>query len=213
MLAAGGAAIQPGPGTAQHSRREFSARPKPSALVERYGLAGRKVLLTVSRLSDAEKYKGHDRVIHGAAEGPRAAPGGALSHRRDGDDEPRLRALVGRMSLASTCTLPAASPGQSSSITPALPTCRDALDGRGIRHRILEAAASGCTFIGGNADGSLDALREGRSARPSIPWTWGDTTAVCRAPDAPRGRSRARGCVLGANFSSHVAALAGEIAP
>lgn len=41
----------------------FAAGPKSPALVNRYGLAGRRVLMTVARLSHAERYKGVDEVI------------------------------------------------------------------------------------------------------------------------------------------------------
>jgi hypothetical protein len=42
---------------------EFQPGPKPKALIERYGLAGKKILLTISRISTSDRNKGHDRVI------------------------------------------------------------------------------------------------------------------------------------------------------
>jgi hypothetical protein len=41
----------------------FTPGPKPAHLIQRYGLIGKRVLLTVGRLASAERYKGHDRVI------------------------------------------------------------------------------------------------------------------------------------------------------
>ena len=43
--------------------KEFQPGPKPEALIERYGLAGKKILLTVSRISIFDQFKGRDLVI------------------------------------------------------------------------------------------------------------------------------------------------------
>ena len=42
---------------------KFTPGPKDSALLARYGLQDRTVLLTVARLSAQEKYKGHDQIL------------------------------------------------------------------------------------------------------------------------------------------------------
>jgi phosphatidylinositol alpha-1,6-mannosyltransferase len=41
----------------------YGVRPKRSDLVERFGLRGKRVLLTVGRLAGAERYKGFDEVM------------------------------------------------------------------------------------------------------------------------------------------------------
>ena len=41
----------------------YAPGPRPLHLVERYGLHGRRVLMTVSRLAQSERYKGQDRVL------------------------------------------------------------------------------------------------------------------------------------------------------
>ena len=46
----------------------FHPGPKPEALLSRAGLTGKTVLLTVSRLAAAERYKGHDGVIRALAQ-------------------------------------------------------------------------------------------------------------------------------------------------
>ena len=42
---------------------QFRPGPKPDYLLDRHAAHGKKVLMTVSRLSSLERYKGHDRVI------------------------------------------------------------------------------------------------------------------------------------------------------
>src|SRR5262249_33742951 len=41
----------------------FQPGPKPDYLMDRHDARGKKVLLTVSRLADSDRYKGHDRII------------------------------------------------------------------------------------------------------------------------------------------------------
>ena len=54
---------------------QYQPGPKPGYLLERHAAGGKKVLMTVSRLSSLERYKGHDRVI-------RALPRVREQHRR-----------------------------------------------------------------------------------------------------------------------------------
>jgi phosphatidylinositol alpha-1,6-mannosyltransferase len=45
------------------SLSKFSPGPKPVRLLERYGLSGRRVIMTLARLSASERYKGIDEVL------------------------------------------------------------------------------------------------------------------------------------------------------
>jgi phosphatidyl-myo-inositol dimannoside synthase len=78
----------------------FTPGERPRSLAARYGLEGRRVALTVGRLSAAEQYKGHDRVL-------RALP--AVLQRvkdlsylivGDGDDRSRLQALASSLGIS-----------------------------------------------------------------------------------------------------------------
>src|SRR5262249_5814299 len=63
-------------------------------LIARHGLAGRRVILTVGRLSASERYKGHDRVI-GALPGILArVPDAVYLIVGSGEDRPRLEQLA-----------------------------------------------------------------------------------------------------------------------
>ena len=70
----------------------FGPGPKSDALLDRYGLRGRTVLLTVARLSGAERYKGHDQMLAALPELAHAYPDLAYLIVGTGDDLPRLRA-------------------------------------------------------------------------------------------------------------------------
>jgi phosphatidylinositol alpha-1,6-mannosyltransferase len=137
----------------------FQPGPKPDYLLDRYQLRGQKILLTVSRLSRWDTYKGHDRVI-------RVLPRLLINH-------PELIYLVigsgdGRSQLEDFC----AQTGVENKVrfigevpTAELPDHFRLADvfvmpstGEGFGIVFLEAIASGIRVIGGNADGSVDAL-------------------------------------------------------
>lgn len=147
-------------------RAGFAPRPRRAELVERHGLAGRRVVTTVGRLAGAERYKGHDRLI-------RALPG-ILARRSDaaylivgsGDDEPRLRALAQAAGVARHVVFAGEVAADE------LPDYFALADvfampstGEGFGIVFLEAAACGLPVIGGNADGSRDALADGAIGR------------------------------------------------
>jgi len=148
----------------------FQPGPKSVALLDRYNLHGKKVLMTVSRLSAKERYKGHDRVIQ-------ALPGILADHPDtiyvvigDGDDRARLELLAGNLAIAdkvrflgyiSAEDMPDHFRLADVFVMPS--TC----EGFGIV--FLEAMASGIDVIAGNRDGSLDAVCDGLVGRAVDP--------------------------------------------
>ena len=74
----------------------FHPGPKPAGLLARHGLTGKTVLLTVSRLAAAERYKGHDRVIRALAQLLPTHPDLVYVIAGDGDDRHHLEELAGR---------------------------------------------------------------------------------------------------------------------
>ena len=192
---------------------KFAPGPKPATLCERYGLAGKKVLLTVSRLATSERYKGHDLVIKALPKILQQHPGVLYLIVGDGDDEPRLRALVASMDLIAHVRFAGGVAGSE------LAEHYRAADvfvmpstGEGFGIVFLEAAASGLHVIGGNVDGSLDALRNGTVGEPIDPRdTNAIAAAVCRALEAPTPPNPSSVEAFSqSHFSHHVAALAEE---
>jgi phosphatidyl-myo-inositol dimannoside synthase len=140
----------------------FSPGPKPDALLERYQLRGRKVLLTVSRLAASERYKGHDRVIHAVAELRRAHPDIVYVVAGDGDDRLRLEQLACELGVAEQVRFIGYVPDRE---LPDLYRTADVFimpsTGEGFGIVFLQALASGIPVIGGESDGSRDPLRDG----------------------------------------------------
>lgn len=194
---------------------DFAPRTRNPALTMRHGLAGKKVILTVGRLAIAERYKGHDRII-------RAMPS-VLAHVPDtvylivgsGDDKKRLQQLADETGVASRVIFA----GQvadtelpdyfASAHVFAMPST-----GEGFGIAFLEAAATGLSVVGGNRDGSLDALGDGVIGRAVDPDSSEDL--VDALIEALLGRGQAapenvqRFCA--SNFSTHVDHLVQSIA-
>jgi phosphatidylinositol alpha-1,6-mannosyltransferase len=179
---------------------------KSDALLDRFCLRGKRVLLTVSRLDPNERRKGHDRVIKALPAIVTAVPNAVYLIAGHGADRTRLEALAQNLGVANSVVFAGkVAPDE----LPQLYRLADlfvmpsAQEGFGIV--FLEAAASGLRAIGGNADGSIDALADGAIGTAIDP---NDSEALVRAvkngldgggPD-PFGVGRFRF----ENFSGHV---------
>lgn len=140
----------------------FTTGPKSDEVIGRYDLYGRKVVLTVGRLSSGERYKGHDRVIRLLPELRPLVPDIAYVVAGDGDDRKRLASLARDLQVGDLVRFIGAVPDRE---LPALYRTADLFampsTGEGFGIAFLEAAASGLPVIGGSRDGSVDALRDG----------------------------------------------------
>ena len=193
---------------------DFRPGRKPEHLVARYGVASRKLIVTVSRISAAERYKGHDRVITVMPRIREQHPEALYLIVGDGDDLPRLRAL-------------AADAGQQDHVVFAGRIPADELAdhyrladvfvmpsaGEGFGIVFLEAAASGVPVIGGRTGGSWDALREGVLGDAVDPEDLDELAhAICAA--LSRSRPVDASAVDAFRFDkyrAHVESLAGEL--
>jgi glycosyltransferase involved in cell wall biosynthesis len=142
----------------------FCVSPRPEGLAKRYGLQpGERVVLSVARLSAADGYKGHDRVILAL---PRiresCGPVRFLLAGR-GDDRPRLEALARDAGVKDAVTftgfLPDSELADHYRLADvfAMPS-----RGEGFGVVFLEAMSCGTPVLAGNRDGSVDALDGGR---------------------------------------------------
>ena len=78
----------------------YGPGPKRDDLLTRYGLQERTILLTLSRLSADEQYKGHDEVLEVLPDLAKEVPDIAYLICGDGDDRPRLEAKAHRLGVA-----------------------------------------------------------------------------------------------------------------
>jgi phosphatidylinositol alpha-1,6-mannosyltransferase len=140
----------------------YAPGPKPAHILERYGLRGKRLLLTVSRISVEERYKGHDRVLAVMPDLLRSFPDLRYVIAGDGNGREQLQDLVRERGLGShvICI------GRVSDAD--LPDLYRAADvfvmpstGEGFGIVFLEAMRSGIPVVGGNGDGSMDPLRDG----------------------------------------------------
>jgi phosphatidyl-myo-inositol dimannoside synthase len=137
----------------------FTPGPKPVHLLRRYGLQGKRVLLTVGRISRHDRAKGHDRVIRALPELRARFPDLAYVIAGDGDDRQRLEALACERGVADITRfvghVPEAELVDHYRMADlfVMPSTKE---GFGIV--FLEAMACGVPAIGGDADGSVDPL-------------------------------------------------------
>jgi len=135
---------------------------KSAALLDRYGLRGKRVLLTVGRLDPLERRKGHDKIIEVLPEVAKTNADVVYLVVGEGKDQTRLEALARQLGVEKMVLF-------AGRIEPdGLPELYRLADlfvmpstQEGFGIVFLEAAASGVRAIGGNADGSIDALADG----------------------------------------------------
>lgn len=198
----------------------FTARPasSPSAgavLRTKLSLDGHRIILTVGRLSEAERYKGHDRVIAALPSILARQPDAIYLVVGEGNDQSRLAGLANVGGLADKVVFTGAvSPDALMSYFALADVFAMPSTGEGFGIVFLEAAAHGMPVVGGNRDGSVDALANGHIGRLIDPC---DTNALADAiVDALAGRQPADPA-SGArfafhNFENHVARLVETLA-
>lgn len=131
-------------------------------LKARYGLAGRKVILTVSRIDRGDRYKGHEKVLTLLPRLLQSHPGLMYVIVGDGEDRGRLESVAAHLSVSASVRFTGKISREDLrdyyrlADLFVMPSTKE---GFGIV--FLEAAAFGLPVIGGNADGSTDALADG----------------------------------------------------
>lgn len=133
-----------------------------SALRALWGLEGKLVMLTVSRMDASERYKGHDRVIAALAhllargldviyvvvgEGDDRARIESLAREKGVADRVHFKGAIGRRELIEACRM------ADLFVMPST--------GEGFGIAFLEAMASGTPAVGLNVAGARDALADG----------------------------------------------------
>lgn len=153
----------------------YGLAPPRADLVDRYRLTGRKVVLTLARLSSSERYKGVDELLELLPGLLAVEPTLAYVVVGDGDDLPRLQTKAQVLGVAGCVTFTGYVPEDDKADHLRLADVF-ALPGRGEGFGIvyLEALACGVPVVGSCLDGSREALREGllgELANPDEPAT------------------------------------------
>lgn len=139
---------------------QYGIRPRRPDLVARYGLAGKRVLLTVGRLAGQERYKGFDEVLEVLGDLPGdvvyVIAGG-------GTDAPRLRQRAVDLGVAARVIITGLFPEDEKcdlynlADVYVMPSRAE-----GFGFVFLEAMASGLPVVASKYDGGRDALLDGR---------------------------------------------------
>jgi phosphatidyl-myo-inositol dimannoside synthase len=141
----------------------YGIAPQRSDLVAQYGLAGRKVIMTLARLAGYERYKGIDEILE-------ALPALLKQDERltymvlgDGDDQSRLEAKAKALGISTNVIFAGFIKEEDKADYLRLADVF-ALPGRGEGFGIvyLEAMACGVPVVGSFLDGSREALRDGQ---------------------------------------------------
>jgi glycosyltransferase involved in cell wall biosynthesis len=149
------------PNTFDESR--YQPGEKPRHLMQRLGIQpGQKVMLTVSRLSASERYKGHDMVLCALARLSEVEPGLCYIIAGEGEYKKSLMQMAAELGVSDRVYFPGFIP--SAELPDYYRLCDlfimpSTKEGFGIV--FMEAMAAGKPVIGGNVDGSADALADG----------------------------------------------------
>ncbi|HYR29849.1 MAG TPA: glycosyltransferase family 4 protein [Thermoanaerobaculia bacterium] len=139
---------------------QYSIRPKRDDLVQRYGLAGKQVLLTVGRLAGEDRSKGFDEVLEVLPQLPEDV---VYMIAGGGHDLPRLRDKAQSLGVGERVIFTGLFP---ESEKPDLYNLADVYvmpsRGEGFGFVFLEALASGLPVIGSKVDGGREALLDGK---------------------------------------------------
>lgn len=150
------------PNTFDASR--FQIAPKPPYLLKRYGITAENlIILTVARLDSSEQYKGYDKIIQALPQIRRQIPNVHYILVGKGSDRARIEQLIAQLNLQESVTLAGFIPDEELSDHYnlcdifAMPS-----KGEGFGIVYLEALACGKPTIGGDRDGAIDALCQGK---------------------------------------------------
>jgi phosphatidyl-myo-inositol dimannoside synthase len=139
---------------------------KSAKLLKRYNLTSQQpVLFTLTRLSSTELYKGYDLVIEILPELIKKYPliHYLLAGKADVKEKERLQELIAKNNLSQYVTLLGFLPDEELSehfLLADVFVMPSRKEGFGLV--FIEAAACGCKVIGGNQDGTTDALLNGQ---------------------------------------------------
>jgi glycosyltransferase involved in cell wall biosynthesis len=142
--------------------RKFTPGPQSPALLDRYGLAEAKVLMTVARLWSGDPYKGVDVTIRALPLILAQEPTVKYLVIGRGDDQPRLAQLAQDLGVADRVVFAGFVPTETlvDHYRLAHAYVMPSQEGFGIVY--LEAMACGVPVLSGDNDGSADPLEDSR---------------------------------------------------
>lgn len=139
----------------------FTSGARSATLLERYGLADSKVLMTVARLWSGDIYKGVDVTIRALPTIVQDFPSVKYVVIGRGDDQPRLAKLAEDLGVADRVVFAGFVPTEALIAHYRLADAYVMPSQEGFGIVYLEAMACGVPVLSGDADGSADPLQDG----------------------------------------------------
>jgi glycosyltransferase involved in cell wall biosynthesis len=141
---------------------DFDPGEKPKDLVERYGLVGKKVVMTFGRLAGEQREKGFDRVLEAMPQ--LLARDGQICYliAGQGPDQERLEAKARTLGVRDHCVFTGyVDAARKPDIFRLADVFAMPSKGEGFGIVLLEAMACGIPVVGSKQDGTCEALRGG----------------------------------------------------
>lgn len=161
-----------------HQER-YGISPPRTDFMERFGLTGRKVLLTLGRLSASERYKGVDEVMEVLPALLAGQPNLIYLIAGDGNDRPRLEAKARELGVSDHVAFAGFVPeSEKADVYRLADVFVMPGRGEGFGFVFLEAMACGIPVVASRLDGSYEAVRSGLLGRAVDP---NDRTALIKA--------------------------------
>jgi len=161
----------------------YGLAPRRADLIERFGLVGRKVLLTLGRLSAADRYKGIDEVLEVMPTLLGRQPDLTYLIAGDGDDRARLEAKARDLGVSSHVVFTGfVQENDKADMFRLADVFVMPGRGEGFGFVFLEAMACGVPVVASRLDGSLEAVLSGslgRAVNPDDPENI--VEAICEA--------------------------------
>lgn len=140
----------------------FTPGSKNNALIQKYGISPEeKIILSVGRIDSSERYKGFDRVIRALSK-VRTTCSARCVIVGDGDDVPRLHRIAEEEGVSHAVTIVGSV--SEKELVDWYRSCDVFImpsTGEGFGIVFIEALSCGKPVIGGNCDGSRDAILDG----------------------------------------------------
>lgn len=164
----------------------YGIRPKRRDLIERWSLAGRRVVLTLGRIAASERYKGFDEMLEAMPALLRHDPTIVYVIAGSGDDVPRLQQKARDLGVSDSVRFTGF---VAEDEKPDLYNLADVYvmpsRGEGFGFVFLEAMACGIPVIASSLDGGREAIRRGELGQLVDPTSPAEIrTAICDTLDA-----------------------------
>lgn len=141
---------------------DYGIKPRNAALVERYGVAGKTVIMTLGRMESAERAKGFDEVIEVLPKIAEHLPNVVYMAVGDGNDRGRLQRKAAQFGVEDRVVFTGRiEDGVKADVYRLADAYVMPSRGEGFGFVVLEALASGVPVVASTSDGTREAVRNG----------------------------------------------------